>query len=273
MDFTRRINNKISTHIPLTNTSTLYSIVVILIHVIMDTTTQQYTQESEATLASSRSSFIRKTYLHLAGSIAIFAGLTALLVQSPVGKAFTAIAFSNQFVWLGILFAFAGVSWVADRWARSDTSKTMQYLGLGLYVLVEAIIFTPLLFVAANFAPGTIELAGFLTIFLTIGLTVVAFISGKDFSFLKGFLSIGFFLVIGVLLLSIFFGPLTSTLSLILSAVMILFAAGAILYETSNIIRHYRTDQYVAASLALFASVALLFWYLIQLILGLSNND
>jgi len=223
--------------------------------------------------ASDRASFIRNTYLHLAGAIAVFAGLVTLLIQSPLAEVITAALFSSQIVWFGVLFAFAGISWVADRWARSDTSKAMQYLGLGLYIVAEAIIFTPLLFIAANFAPGTIELAGFLTLFLTAGLTAVAFISGTDFSFLKGFLALGFFLVLGVLVLSIFFGPLTSGFALVLSAVMILFAAGSILYETSNIIRYYRTDQYVAASLSLFASVALLFWYLVQLILNLSSND
>jgi len=231
---------------------------------------QQY--QTQAFSASDRANFIRNTYLHLALAIAAFSGLVTFLIQSPIGKMFTAVAFSNQLVWFGILFLFAGVSWIADKWARSDTSKAMQYLGLGLYVVAEAIIFTPLLFIANLIAPGTILLAGFLTLFLFAGLTAIAFLSGKDFSFLRGFLSLGFFVVIGVLLASLFLGPLTSTMSLILSGVMILFAGGAILYDTSNVIRHYRPDQYVAASLALFASVALLFWYILQLILNLSRD-
>jgi len=49
---------------------------------------------------------------------------------------------------------------------------------------------------------------------------------------------------------------------------MVILAAGSILYNTSNIIHHYNTQQYVAASLSLFASVALLFWYLLQIFMS-----
>ena len=54
---------------------------------------------------------------------------------------------------------------------------------------------------------------------------------------------------------------------------MVVFACGYILYYTSNILHHYRTDQYVAAALALFASVALLFWYVLQIFMSLSSRD
>ena len=49
---------------------------------------------------------------------------------------------------------------------------------------------------------------------------------------------------------------------------MIALACGYILYDTSNVLHHYRIGQHVAASLALFASVALLFWYLVQLFMS-----
>ena len=52
------------------------------------------------------------------------------------------------------------------------------------------------------------------------------------------------------------------------AGVMVAFAAAYILYYTSNILHHYRLDQHVAASLALFASVALLFWYILQLFMN-----
>ena len=45
---------------------------------------------------------------------------------------------------------------------------------------------------------------------------------------------------------------------------MIGFAGAAILYDTSNILHHYPQDKYVAASLQLFASIALMFWYGLQ---------
>ena len=54
---------------------------------------------------------------------------------------------------------------------------------------------------------------------------------------------------------------------------MVVLASGYILYDTSNILHHYRTNQHVAAALALFASVALLFWYVIRILIALSGRD
>ena len=51
------------------------------------------------------------------------------------------------------------------------------------------------------------------------------------------------------------------------SAAMILFASLTILYETSTALHHYPTDMHIPASMALFSSVALLFWYIVRLLL------
>jgi FtsH-binding integral membrane protein len=48
---------------------------------------------------------------------------------------------------------------------------------------------------------------------------------------------------------------------------MIALAGGAILHDTSKVLHHYPEDKYVAASLELFASVALMFWYVLRLYL------
>jgi len=56
------------------------------------------------------------------------------------------------------------------------------------------------------------------------------------------------------------------------SAIMIVFAAGAVLYTTSNILHVYREDQHVAASLALFSSVALMFWYILRLLMAFGDD-
>ena len=69
---------------------------------------------------------------------------------------------------------------------------------------------------------------------------------------------------------SIIFG---FNLGTIFSGAMIVFASVSILYTTSNVIHHYRSDQYVSASLALFAGVALLFWYVLQILLSLANSE
>jgi FtsH-binding integral membrane protein len=216
-----------------------------------------------------RSLFIRRTYAHLAGSIGVFAILISLLMSIPgiEDTVFGLLAIS-PYSWLVVLGLFMGVSWLADNWARSDTSRGVQYAGLGLYIVAEAIIFLPLLLMAREMTGDTslITQAGFLTIVLFIGLTVVALTTRKDFSFLGGILKVGGIIALGLIGASFFFQGLS--LGLWFSAAMVLLAAGAVLYTTGNMIHHYRTDQYVAASLGLFAAVALMFYYILRILMS-----
>jgi FtsH-binding integral membrane protein len=219
---------------------------------------------------SARAAFIRRTYTHLALAVLAFIVVEYFLLQLPFAGAI-ARTMSGGFSWLIVLAAFMGVSWVAHRWAESDTSIQKQYMGLGLYVVAQAIIFLPLLYIAAYYAsPDVITTAGLITSFLFAGLTATVFITRKDFSWLGSILMIGGFVALGLIAASIIFG---FSLGIIFVGVMIIFASVSILYETSNILHHYRTDQHVAASLSLFASVALLFWYILQFFMSLSSDD
>jgi FtsH-binding integral membrane protein len=208
--------------------------------------------------------FIRRTYLHLGAALLSFVLLEAVLLQMPVMDGFVDKMLGS---WWLVLLAFVGVSWLADKWARSDTSQGIQYLGLALYVLAEAVIFLPLLHIMVYQVgdPRILPMAGIITGLLFLGLTATAFWSGVNFSFLRGALMIGGFVAMGVIVCSMIFG---FSLGIVFSAAMVLFAGGSILYTTSNIIHEYRTDQYVAASLALFAGVMLLLWYVIRILLA-----
>ena len=158
----------------------------------------------------------------------------------------------------------------SDRWARHDYSREVQYLGLGLYIVAEAAIFLPLIYIAQAYAPGVIQNAALITLALVGGLTFTAFSTRKNFSFLAPALSIGGFVALGVIIASIAFG---FQLGLLFSGVMIVFAGGSILYTTSNMIHEYRTDQHVAASLGLFASVGLMFWYVLQFLMSMAGGE
>src|SRR4051794_32070926 len=92
-----------------------------------------------------RTDFIRKTYAHLAGAIFAFAGIEAALLSIPgVGPA--ALSMFHGYNWLILMVAFMAVSWIANKWAQSNTSVATQYLGLSLYVVAEAVIFLPILY-------------------------------------------------------------------------------------------------------------------------------
>jgi FtsH-binding integral membrane protein len=221
--------------------------------------------------ADARAAFIRRTYGHLAGAILAFIALEALLFQIP-GIEEQVIIPMLRGSWLFVMLGFMAVGWVANRWAQSDASPGLQYLGLALYVVAQAIIFLPLLYLAAfkTNDPNLIPTAGIMTLAIFGGLTVAVLITGKDFSFLRTGLMIGGFLALGMIVTSFIF-PIS--LGLIFCYAMVVLMSGYIVYYTSNVLHHYRTDQHVAAALALFASIATLFWYVLQIAMLSSRRN
>ncbi len=220
---------------------------------------------------SARAEFIRKTYAHLAGAIAGFVVIEGLLLSLGMGQVALEILGTSRYSWLLVMGAFMLVSWVAERWATNGSSSGMQYAGLALYTAAEAVIFLPLITLAIVITgDGSLLLqAGLITAAMVLGISAVALTTKRDFSFLGGILKIGSFVVLGLIVAS-FFLPIS--LGLWFSAAMIIFASGAILYNTSNLLHRYQPGQHVAASLSLFASVALLFWYVLRFLMSFNRN-
>jgi len=225
--------------------------------------------------ADTRADFITKTYLHLAGAIAAFVGLEAILLNTPGIERLVQTMIGGRFSWLIVLGAFIGVSYVAQSWAQSAVSLTKQYAGLALYVVAEAIIFVPLLYIAQRIGgPQLLGQAALITLVLFGGLTAIVFMTRNDFSFLGSFLRFAGFAALALIAIFLLFRvDMGGMLGFAFMGAMVLLACGYILYDTSNVLHHYRIGQHVAASLALFASVALLFWYILQILMSLSSRD
>ena len=216
-----------------------------------------------AAAPATRADFIHRTYQHLAAAIIAFVAIEAVLLK-VAGAEIAGLMLGGRWSWLIVLGGFMLVSHVATNWASSAVNPATQYLGLGLYVVAEAIIFVPLLYMAARVAgPDVIPKAGLITGVVFAGLTAVVMLSKKDLSFMRGILTVVGFAALGLILASILFG---FSLGTWFAGAMVVFAAGAILYQTSNVLHHYRPGQHVAAALALFASVALLLWYVVSLL-------
>jgi len=211
----------------------------------------------------SRGTFVSRTYTHLFCAISAFTLIEVFLFKSglaePMARAMLGVS------WLFVLGGFMVVSWLASRAAHLATSKITQYGALGAFVVAEAIIFVPLLFVANAYAPGAITSAAAVTFVGFTGLSLVAFYTRKDFSFLRGILCWGGVIALVLIGAGAIFGFQLGTY---FSVAMVALAGGAILYDTSNILHHYPEDRYVAAALQLFASVALMFWYVLRLFLS-----
>jgi FtsH-binding integral membrane protein len=213
--------------------------------------------------AEARAAFITRTYMHLLGAILGFALIEIYLFQS--GLAVTIARGMLGVSWLLVLGGFMIVGWLGSRVAHTATSPAAQYGALAAYVVAEALIFVPLLFIAQYYAPGVIESAAFVTLLGFGALTAVVWYTRKDFSFLGSLLKWGGIIALVLIAAGVIFGFQLGTF---FSVAMIALAGGAILYDTSNVMQHYPEDRYVAAALELFASVALMFWYVLRLFLG-----
>ncbi|MBN1578750.1 MAG: Bax inhibitor-1/YccA family protein [Chitinispirillaceae bacterium] len=221
-------------------------------------------------LPAERALFIRRTYAHLAGAVGLFVGLEYVLLPSSFAKAMMQFVSTSRYSWLMILGGFMAAGWLARTMIAGAKTRSMQYAGLGVYVVAEALIFIPLLYIAVYFSsPKVLPSAALITAALFTGLSAVAITTRKDFSFLGGILTVGGVIALGLIVAGVIFG---FNLGLAFSGGMVLLAAGSILYDTSKIVRDYSTDDYVGASLQLFASVMLMFWYVLRIMMRVSRR-
>jgi FtsH-binding integral membrane protein len=211
---------------------------------------------------SDRSEFIWKCYAHVVGAILAFAAVEVYLFQSGIAMAITQVMVSN---WLLVLGGFMLVGWGATHVAHRLESKPAQYAAFALFIVAEALIFAPMLMIATLNFPGAIESAAGVTLLGSVGLVATAMITRKDFSFLRGMMVWIGMLALVAIVGSLLFGFELGTW---FSVAMIGFAGAAVLYDTSNIMHHYPSDRYVAAAMALFASIALMFWYVLRLFMS-----
>jgi FtsH-binding integral membrane protein len=207
-----------------------------------------------------RAQFISRTYQHLLAAIVGFTAIEVVIFKTglalPLAQAMISVS------WLVVLGGFMLAAWLFSGMAARAQSRGAQYLALAGYVVVEAIIFVPLLLVADNTAPGAITSAALLTLVGFGALTGIAMSTAKDFTFLGGILR---WCGVGALLMIVGGVVFGFNLGMFFSFAMVLFAGATILYTTSRILRTYPEDRYVSASLELFASVALMFWYILRI--------
>jgi FtsH-binding integral membrane protein len=213
--------------------------------------------------AEARATFIQRTYTHLFGALAAFVLVEIALFQTGIAEGLLRLLARTN--WLLFLGGFMVVGYLASRVAHSARSQGAQYAALGAYVVAEALLFAPLLYIADQYAPGAISSAALVSLVGFSALTAIVFFTRKDFSFLRGVLVWGGVVALGLIVIASFGGL---SLGSAFSVGMVAYAGAAILYETSNVLHHYPEDRHVGAALGIFAAVVLLFWYVLQLFLA-----
>jgi len=226
---------------------------------------QEYIQLDRVTDIE-RAEFYKKTYAHVALGVLVFIIIEILFLNIPMITN-AALALTSGRMWFIMLGGFMFITHYAEKMAITSHDRNKQYLGYGLYIMAEAFIFIPMLYIAMSMSEGSelIKQAGVLTLALFAGLSATVILTKKDFSFLKSAITIGSFIALGLIGAGLLFG---FNLGLWFSVAMVALAAGSILYQTSNLVHKYDTDQYVAAALGLFASLMLLFWYILRILMS-----
>lgn len=224
--------------------------------------------------ASERVRFIRRTYLHVAGAGVAFVAASAAIIATGLNeKLLKDVFLASKFSWLILMVVFIGGTYVAESMARARRSVGTQYAGLALYVSLYTLLFVPILTLASSpkfgGSPQLPLQAGIVTLAVFGGLTLAVFVSGKDFSALGPVLCVASFAALGLILAAVLFG---FTLGIVFYALMVALFAGYIIYDTSNVMHHYGTDEHVAASMALFGSAAMLFYYILRLFMATRND-
>ncbi|HTL37534.1 MAG TPA: Bax inhibitor-1 family protein [Kofleriaceae bacterium] len=226
---------------------------------------------------SDRIDFLRKTYAHLGGALIALAVLTGVIIKYATNFSME-VATVSPWVVL-IVFVLGNIG--AQRLAMSQSSRGMQYLGLGLAIAIWAFFLQGMIwFVIAKFGGAYVDRAGDLhyvmtgtamnvilqsvviTLAIFIGLTATVFITRKDFTFLRGILSTALWAMIGVGIASWIFG---FTFGALLSGIVVMIMAGYILYQTSLVMNSFPPRMYVAAALMLFGTVATLFIHVLNI--------
>lgn len=220
-----------------------------------------------------RAVFIRKTYLTLGAAVLAFTAVTAALVSSGAAEQFVKSVFVSRGAIIGLMVAFIVGGMAAQAMARSQSSPVLQWAGLILYTLLQVVIFLPILVISETFpeyAGKNLALqAGLCTLLVFGALTFTVVASGKDFSFLRPFLIVASFAALGLILASVFLG---FSLGLAFTVAMLVLSAGYVLYDTSNVLKHYQPGSHVAAALELFASVTLMFYYMLRLFMSQNSS-
>jgi uncharacterized protein len=213
-----------------------------------------------------RAAFMNRVYAHLMVGVAGFLVLQWFLFTS--GLAYDIAAFVLETSWLLILGGFMVVSWIANSLGFRAQTSGARYGAYALLVAANALLFATPLVLAEAYTEQTgqnvLAEAAVLTVVAFIGLSGIAIRTGRDFSFLRSILLWGGVLALVAIVGAVLFGTGLGTW---FSVAMVAFAGAAILYDTQQIYRTYPPTAVVPAAMSLFASLALLFWYVLRLLM------
>ena len=241
----------------------------------MDQNTYPYSLDDfEPRAVAGPGSFLVKTYAHLFGAVVLFAALEAVLFTVFPTQVLSAISAlgpkGTGLLILGLCFA---TSFISGLLLSRSQSRLAQYAALGLNVVLETLIFVPILAYAVLLTNniGIVLHAAVGTVLLTALLSVIVFMTRNNFSFLRPFLFFASITALGLIVASLIFG---FPLGTIFVYAMIALACCYILFSTGKVMDSYYDGGdggYILAASELFVSVMMLFYYILIALLNRSR--
>lgn len=218
-----------------------------------------------------RAAFVIRVYQHVLGAVGAFVAIESLFFVTGIAEGLYNFFSGTGAAWLLMLGAFMVGQWFVSNAVSDLSNPARQYLGLLGSAAIYAVLFAPFLFYVYKVqdAGGTIAAAAVITAIGFAVLSVVAFTTRKDLSFLRPMIMWGFGGALLLIVAAVLFGW---NLGVWFSVGMIVLSGAAILYQTQTIIRQFPGTAYVAAAVQLFGSLMTMFWYVLRLLTQLNRN-
>ncbi|MFT7580372.1 MAG: modulator of FtsH protease [Myxococcota bacterium] len=218
-----------------------------------------------------RLAFIRKVYGWMFAGIAMTVIGTALSVKMGWAQS---LAFSGIFVHILLMVAWIGSAYMVQKVRHVQTWNVVAFAGYALFTgfVISDIVFVAMLVATNNgAAAGTYVIQAMVLTLIAFGsLSAYAFFTKRDFSFLRGMLTVGLIVMLVAIVASFFIQ--SSALHLIISIFGVLLFAGYTLYDTQKVLRTYPDGEHVAGAMTLFLDFVLMFVYILNLILSLASG-
>lgn len=217
-----------------------------------------------------RAAFVMRVYQHVLAAVGAFVAIEALFFATGIAESLYDIFFGSGGRWLLLLGAFMIGQWFVANAVADLDNPARQYGGLIGSAAIYGVLFAPFLhyIYRVQDSGSTVAAAAVITALGFAGLSVVAFVTRKDLSFLRPLVMWGFGGAVLLIIGAVIFG---FNLGVWFSVAMIVLSGAAILYQTQTIIRTYPSHAYVAGAVALFGSLMTMFWYVLRLLMQLRN--
>jgi FtsH-binding integral membrane protein len=204
-----------------------------------------------------RATLVRRTYaLVFVSVLCTIAGATFALSQPQLMQAVAV----HPFIAMACTFAPLLLAMRAKNVFPANIGLVL------LFTFVEGVFISPILYIYGRGQPGLITQAAMLTIGAFGVLTVYAFVSRRDFSAWGSFFMVGLWVLIGTMLLNMFFR--NPAMDLWLAGITVLVFSGLLVFDTWRIRNVYGPDEYVGAAVQIYLDLLNLFLGLLRVLGG-----